>query len=1125
MKPLRQLVCTTLAFIFTVTNTPFAMASSVANRNRVYNQAYGGDSTWKQFANGPWRAPQMGPFDRNDPVLDQNPYFLRSEKWYRASANTTKDVKAYRSDKGLNIQYPGSRYVLGITEDFAPLYESDDFLFLQSRSTAIFEQRARNASEYAEGLFFIDKSMLAKEALRANGTPRPVPVYFLPTTGTGWTQKVLATQVVESDVIAFQNAAGGSDSFEVSDIQLLAKQFRNNLIFTSIAVLKNNLNYLKTHLKVSDLSNPAQLDLPFVYPAKGSTAAFGLFMTGLDLDHPERSQQAVAYEKGFWDFLLPQAHADSLLTPDVVDKLIIVGQITGTVFVTSVLAKYTVLKQRILERRKDIEDKADEAATRRNLPATDRSSTTYKVKREAKEWVDVFSHGLATLSGAISTVSGFLLEYGADNLWRPDAKVNKLARRFLEYTFLYNRKQNEYIAANWQTFFLGVVILGGIDTAGVVLQLLFVSPIFFPWVAQAFGDKMHERITDQFSGQDAAANNIVTSEIMRNLSAYFVSGAYSYSSQQRQKIMEDTKADVEKRMMRRGKNPYDPRNQSELEKVTEEVIEKMLVERGLPSRSEFLFSAPSTVRSLAHLMGYKVDRTKIIGEDSFLLEKARWGLITHSLKRAIKTLEDLQKMSRDPAIPRAIAFLKKLKSDYGVISATAKRPWAVGKNLSQAKDARRILTLLSYEGDTVGGAVKYLDHIPGYAQDPEAISLGARLYRQSLFSLVENKPFILQPNADQMRRYYNEALEEAQRTITNEVDAKDKSTMDVNILALEIVKQKIEENLQREAVTNWRPEKQDWLERKQVARAHSYALSKVAEAEVAEPGHIQLADSNREIYKAAYADKLADIVGLRAESAQDSELVKAAMDAAASETKSSLESNPGMKQFFDNLNPEEQVRFSAHLYAKNYLDKYMQMTVSNSSIISLTSPEQPGRFQKLRQTKLVQSKNRLGRSLNVALRALESPMDNGAFKPGVGSWIRRNIPWAGDWKATGEIKLRTIATAMTVGYLGNYYLWQVHFPWDTYLFFFATGGFTMVVSYWLDRIMINMGVRPMDTMKDKVKYSLLYTWLTYPSYIPFFFFLEDYEWFSGKVRDAVSGAGSTVIEQGISICQKLLGVG
>jgi hypothetical protein len=1191
--------------------------------NLLGHQAH--DPLMRKFATGKWQTPQWGPFDAKDPILDQDPFFMRSQSYGAAFSHPNGEGTAFRHDSGgLEIHLPGTKQSLKIRQPLAPLFEIQNFLVMQATDPALFSSKVSNPEYRGEGLFFIDKRYIYTELRKSSGH-RPVPVFFLPLEGTGWTGKIQHVAVGPVTTFAFRTENGEQSTLDLTQITQLSQLLHNHVVITTLIAMKNDIALVR-QIRAQYLAQGNLQELPFVYPPRGSTAAFGTMVAGVDLDNPGKGLFPLKGAGSSWNLdILPKAHALDLLTPDILSRLLIVASVTGTAFVTGWVAQYTILRKRMLERRAYIESKEDQVASQEGKPVRDRSGAWYKVKREFKETIDVFSHGLASLSSGFGVGLGFMLEYGADRLLGRQGS-NGMVRWFLEKTFLYGRKANELIGANWSTFFLGVVILGGIDTISVGLQLLFVSPIFFPWVGHLISPEKEEQARHEFSGKDAETNNNVTSELMRNLTGYFVSGAYSYSSSQRMVLLEIVRPEVERQMSIEGKDIFDPKFKKEFEARIETRLELMLVERGLPTNAEFLFSGPSLTRGIAHLMGYKVNRRRLYeskdfkradgstiadekelelfkdkkalerkvsqrvdalmeaakqypenkveterflkaaqsykdslvvqlekayDNESFVLENARWGLIRHSLKRAQGAAMEL--LAQDPNnahLKAAVDILKETRNKYQVFWRIAKNPLRTVNAIKEYREIAEMLSILSREDDVVGTGVKYLDLWDAAKTQPEGALIAGRMFRQAFFGRIQDHPEFLKPTAESAGKYLPSAREKAAELIAAAPGELGYDEFDKEVVALEIVKTQVLADQKKVTAQGWQPPKQDMLEQAQRENAHREALTKVLEAtggqvepsplveQALAAGNIEavkgsmervVSDAEQEllqnpqvfnIYREAYRQALADQVGLVVRSPEQSELVKKTMDLADKEVQVNQEKNPGWAEYMKHLDEIGKARFLTHQYADSFLSKYAELTVSNSSSVSLTSPEQPGFFQKARQLPIANKDTWYGRTIRTVLRALESPMDQTAYRPGLNNWARRNIPWYQDGKTTVVTNFRLMWTAMTIGYLVQYNIWQVKFGWPVYLFFFWVSGLTSIVHYWTDRLMMNMGVRPMQTTWGKVKYSLLYTWLTYPTYLPFFFFVKDFQTFWKAY--VTSPLQSYLVSPVVSACEKLL---
>ncbi len=1119
----------------------------------------------KEFAEATWAPPKFGPFDAQDPVLDEDPYFMRTQSYVAPFGHATNESVAVQLEKkSILIHLPGSARALRIDQALAPVGEIEHFLFMQARDKDLFSAKAANQDAYGEGLFFIDKRDLQLE-INKSADRRPIPIMFLPLPGLGWTEKIDALVIEPVAIPAFRNATGETATIDLQDIYKYSRIEHSVLTLAMVMALKNDVAAQQFMQANMAGATPDPTLLPFVLPPRGSTAAFGSFFTGTNLDHPEQGVSELSNRHTLNLDLLPSAHS-SIIPPDLLSRLLIVAGISLSTYLVSIGMQYSILRERMLERRNFIETNEDALAMVRGNSAVDRTGLWFQAKRELGESVDVFTHTLAAISSGPGVSGGFLLEYSADKSGKPIATApNGLIRRFLEYTFLYYRKQNENVGTNWMCFILGVLILGGVDTVGVVAQLMAVSPIVMPWVSQILGPEKHAEVTAQFAG-DTVNDNAIYAEIMRNLTSYFISGSYAYSSDQRQTLMEIVRPDVERQIKAEGKDPLDPNNQKEITKRIEDRLEIMLVERGLPSRREFLYSGPSVFRSLYGLLGYKVDRKQLEtsadyqadkqkridagkyqeGEkvETFMLERARYGLVSRSLKVAMQSLLDLAKDQQgDSHLTSAIQILGDTTADFHALRTAFRHPSQFPEAAKRAYRARKALALFSYEGDLVGGGVKYLDLWEHGKADPAAATIAARAYRQAFFGTVHGQPGIVQPEFSDIEKYGAEARAEAQTAMAATDPKVGFDETDLQIATLENVKLKVQEETEKAEVAKWKPEPVGIYENMQRERAHQEALVSVhnqfsgsayenpalevalARGELGEAVQIARSSVREEIedlitrdnrandaYRIAYRDALARIVSLYTRPDAESELVRLADESANAEIEKNVTRNPIWQRHIGTLEPLERVRFLSHAYADTFLNRYSQLTVSNSSVVSLTSPEQPGYFQRLRQKALPNKNTFVGRMVKTILRIAESPMDATAHRSGFSNFLRRNIPWYQDTKTHAQLKWRGMWVSLSAVWAAQYFVWQVKFPWPTAVFFFWTALFVNIAHSWMDRIMMNSGAPPMKTAKAKFVYSNVWTWLSYPTYFPFFFYFKDFNrLFDRFITTPLASAGNEVV--------------
>jgi hypothetical protein len=233
----------------------------------------GGDPALQDFiASLEHMSPNAGiPVDVNDPSLDQDPGFLRSQAWLDGQkTDEMSEVRAQASGDGLVLSLPGTTKQLKLNLPLDAFYMTDETVFLSLRDSAKMFKVAAGGDTPGEGIFAMSRS----ELLASAESQRPVALYFIPLPDVGWTGSIEAIEVPEADALAIRNAGGGSLQLELQDVARLIESERANL---KLAAAFTARNY--------GFGN----GLGVLYPAPGTTQAFGLFFTGLDLGHPANS--------------------------------------------------------------------------------------------------------------------------------------------------------------------------------------------------------------------------------------------------------------------------------------------------------------------------------------------------------------------------------------------------------------------------------------------------------------------------------------------------------------------------------------------------------------------------------------------------------------------------------------------------------------------------------------------------------------------------------------------------------------------------------------------------------------------------------------------------------------------
>jgi hypothetical protein len=203
----------------------------------------------------------------NAPV-DADPFFMRSQTWLPNSEKVS-DYAVVSDVQKTEILVPGVSRKLSLNIPLRNLIATDEYLFFTLHPKSdLFDRVAGVQNAEGDGLFVIETALLSTHANR--GTP--VPVFFLPIMGEGWRSDVTALQIVEGDILAIAN--------KTEVIPFLMKDIRE-----MIQISKINLD-MSVMISLTKLGPDGKVAADKLMPAPGSTALFGLVVTGLDTTRP-----------------------------------------------------------------------------------------------------------------------------------------------------------------------------------------------------------------------------------------------------------------------------------------------------------------------------------------------------------------------------------------------------------------------------------------------------------------------------------------------------------------------------------------------------------------------------------------------------------------------------------------------------------------------------------------------------------------------------------------------------------------------------------------------------------------------------------------------------------------------
>lgn len=1052
------------------------------------------DPIWQKFVDTQGAQFNLS-FDANDPAIDRDPYFMRAQSW-KQQAKAVSSISFLKTNEALEVSVPGVSKTLKLNLALNPIQSTEEFIFFSlDEKSDLFKKAAGLDRAAGEGIFFIHRDDLVQQAQAGI----PAPVFFFPLAGSGWTGTLSSLQMPQIDSIVIANQEE-SVAIELRDVETVMKAQQINLMMASALTAKNR----------NDASQAK-------FPAAGMTAAFGLFFTGIDLQMPEKSMwkskntesssqwySEITKKFSKWLPLVVQPAQAFALPAELVARLVFVGSVLTGMLATSVVIKYAHpgVRKKLKELR------AEQAPTKNPLKIA---------RREIKETFDVFAAVTTTAAQIASVTFANSLEIFLDKFAPSFAAADhSLIRRFLKNTYYFSRDSVRKIPVNSKTFMLGAVVMGSVDTAMVAVQY----QVAVPWIAQTVaphvGEDMQNRIDKTFDPTNPETKKIALQDTIRNGIAYLQVGASSYSAESRAQEIDAVTKEIESEMKARGQDPEDPKLQSEKNKKIEEKINIRLKQKGLPDANQFLFDMSTIFAKVPKALGYQAPE-EMQANQSFLLE-TRFGLSKNALDKAIEVATQWVKNDSSQTAREALALLEETSRSMSFVKGALK-----GKaGIAEARKARQQLTILSYEGP-----VEYvLEHIPdtwGKNYSSQSAQAAGLMFRQALYSYLSKEGddllFASKKNTEsfgeeakaralESMKKDNPGIEITSLTAEQQFEFKLRTQVEINNLArAQATKDKAEK---------YTPPKLSWFARRQLTRAQKEADAKMEKYLATADGASAAEDVLFAKKQSFFRDSLAKQVGLYIEdrdvaAAQGREDYVKMLDMvdkkAAEQTDSEFKQDPNLARYIEKASEAEIAKLKMFNYANNFFAKYKE-AATESEMVKPTDPAQPGRFQRLRQTEIVRNSAFLTRTL----RTLESFGDDQAMKLGLGDTMLRNIPLASDLMHSHKRMLKTILPMLTVSYMWNFFVWQVHIPFSAWALFAMTAAATISApSQWLNRLFRMNGLKAMDGVLSKIAYGLPYAWVTFAGMFPIMLFSGDVSiFFSDYIRTPVMSVLSAI---------------
>jgi|GEM_PF-5866199 len=685
-------------------------------------------------------------------LLDNDPFFMRTQGWQSAAQPCAEDICFSKDPKGnLNLVMAGEANALNLKQPLTPILETSKYLFLSADSDQIFRDRMAGDQNPGEGVFYIAKGDL----LFAGEKKMPVPVFYFPLPGNGWTGKNdHAFEFAIADKVVLYNKSGFGLPIDTEDIELLEKNSRQNLVLSQLfGFLDGNVDRRgvalpKPHTtmlfgtglsgQTTDAAMKAatfgKIDLSILPKAYADeTAAVAKPKPSLrerimdeiryraiqlqtlgvpDKNAPPKPAKKEKDEEADGDFWLKMGilggmlgftgttvaltydpvNFTGMITEDTPKNLASIAQKVGIVAVASVAMKYSIFKAKFDE----IYPKAPDA------------TLIQKLHQEHKGIMTSLAHGFYFSMSAIPTTMRHTLEFLKDHF----VPSNKALSKFWDLTMGFQMRTNQKIPMNWKTQYYGWMF-GLVDSVMVGVYLL----VYGPWLINHMGWEL------SLGGAGAA---YASAEVIRNFLAYLQSGAHNYSAEVKFIHMKSAENEARKILRGRGENPDAGKNAQELSELTEKALEKRYASVGLPGKKEFLYDPITALEGVVKTAGFGSAEAKAAMPNArFVLENRHWGLVQPALNRALKVARDMQAKAPSEHGAKTIKLLEWAATNRSAAKRIANRLWdatasewgADGLRDSVAEEVTGYLASLpspeyiSYFGSTkayIKGTFKYL---------------------------------------------------------------------------------------------------------------------------------------------------------------------------------------------------------------------------------------------------------------------------------------------------------------------------------------------------------------------------------------------------------------------------------
>lgn len=992
-------------------------------------------------------------------LLDRDPYFLRSQEWGAQSNTQTRPFTRFSSTQtpaGLEIAIPGARNTWRINQALEAVLETPEWIFLKPAAHNL-------ALSDLQGVFAVSISDLYAAAQDRESAP----IFFFPLPGQGWGNRIQAQEIPHLDLVVFESANGDRLPVHKQDIKRvinigrlnyhLAIQEQLNRAYLrlshandqTLAPLRNQIQALAQALKggLSQeqaaqgayasgesefgriLRTASQAALPGQewLPERGSTAYFGLYYAGTWTS--ASAFNLIKSHGNSFTAYASEGESEGTSSLSASDRIVHSAKILGVAFVGTVLLKYTFLRT---ESNRRAEQYREAGIRNPHMRVT----------------LDLYAHTLTVLGLAGNIWPANIMEQIMD---RMNLAENAKFRRLFNETFGRTRATSSATPVNARTLIDGVVIIGAVDTLGVIIQYTYWNPPLGRFVGkllEPFWPEARSIMERAFAASNESSSNYNVIEFIRNGVTYVLVGAYSYAHDVQDNATNEGTRIVRDQMRDEGMDPNLPANAPEIERRVNLYVREKLAQQGLPNEKAFWYDANSIYYRVLSVFGYATPEAVSesegaqtrVGSEQYLALR-RVGLVGRALNIAIAQLEEQKRLGEDSFNSEAYALLKAAQSRFSLLRHFLDKPsdfLTPSGLLSVVREFRRVRAeIVPLTQDAAQADLNFSQH-PWTLADNNQAAIHA--YRKAFLGLigrsdapaseVSNTGSQVQHRFDPM--VYGGAFERWQlRKAWNRAEARLLAETQVSIT--------------------------DYLENG--SRENTALLNR---------------------WQELYRRELHRVITLYPDYSER-ELIERVTERAEQKLRDKLSTeNPeasGLNRYLDQLSNLDRNRVIETLKADFFASEYIELTQNQEQVPAL-SPAQPGRFQWLRQTKLVQKSE----AVTMGLRFFESAFADTRYERGLWSMLSRDyVPLLEDMVVAGFTRnLRKLPYTLTFGYLIGANIWLSAQPYALMPLQSLIAGAT-VAGMWVTtmRIMKKLGWKPGLSRTKMVAFALFGSCLTF----------------------------------------------